>query len=245
MARQSRAATVLLTRPAPQAQRFAQELHARLGPISVLLSPLMHTVAQRPALPDRPFAALILTSETGAQAAARLRQDGQLLPNLAFCVGNRTAEAAREAGFNAVSADGDVLALETLILARKPDGPLLHLVGEHRAGNLTESLTVGGLETISAIVYAQQPCPLTPEAIALFHQTAPVLVPLFSPRSAMLLQQALPPDRIAPLWIVAISPAAAQKAAALAPARLVTASHPDGENMLLAVAALLSADANA
>jgi uroporphyrinogen-III synthase len=72
----------------------------------------------------------------------------------------------------------------------------------------------------------------------------PVLVPLFSPRSAQILAQALPPEAKAPLWIVAISPAAATEAQALTPARLAVAPHPDGGNMLQAVLQMLSADAN-
>lgn len=245
MARQSRAPTVLLTRPAPQSQRFAQELRAVLGEVALVIAPLMQTESLQPALPDRPFRAVILTSETGAQAAGRLLAAGQALPRRAFCVGNRTARAAQAAGFQTLSAEGDAKALIDLVRAHQTRGPLVHLRGEDSAGQLAETLTIGGLETVSAIVYAQRPCPLSTEAHDLLTRTAPVVVPVFSPRSARLLAQALPQGRSAPLWIVAISPAAAAAAGALSPDRLVTVDHPDGENMLHAVAALLSADANA
>ena len=195
-------------------------------------------------MPDRPFHALILTSETGAEAAGHLRATGTLLPETAFCVGPRTTETARAAGFAAISADGDVHALAALIRAAHPQGPLLHIRGEDVAGNLTETLTNSGLETHSAILYAQRPCPLSPAAFTLLQAEGPVLVPLFSPRSAQILAQALPPEAKAPLWIVAISPAAATEAQTLTPARLAVAPHPDGGNMLQTVLQMLSADAN-
>jgi uroporphyrinogen-III synthase len=212
--------------------------------VQVVVSPLMQTEWLHPPLPDRPFHALILTSETGAEAAGHLRATGTLLPETAFCVGPRTTETARAAGFAAISADGDVHALAALIRAAHPQGPLLHIRGEDVAGNLTETLTNSGLETHSAILYAQRPCPLSPAAFTLLQAEGPVLVPLFSPRSAQILAQALPPEAKAPLWIVAISPAAATEAQTLTPARLAVAPHPDGGNMLQTVLQMLSADAN-
>jgi uroporphyrinogen-III synthase len=244
MARQSRAPVVLLTRPAPQSQRFAQALQARLPSVQVIVSPLMQTEWLHSALPSLAFGALILTSETGAEAAGRLRATGSPLPATAFCVGPRTTDTACAAGFEAISADGDVHALAALIRATNPQGPLLHIRGEDVAGNLSEILTNSGLETHSAILYAQRPCPLSPAALTLLQGEGPVLVPLFSPRSAQILAQALPPEAKAPLWIVAISQAAATAAPALTPARLAVAQHPDGGNMLQTVLQMLSADAN-
>ena len=120
----------------------------------------------------------------------------------------------------------------------------MHIRGEDVAGNLSETLTNSGIETHSAILYAQRPCPLSPAALTLLQGDGPVLVPLFSPRSVQIFAQALPPKAKAPLWIVAISPAAATEAQALTPARLAVAPHPDGGNMLQTVLQMLSADAN-
>ena len=242
MAIQSRRPTLLLTRPAAQSQRFAHQLQDRLGDVPVVISPLMQTVFHQPALPTLPFTAVILTSETGVQAAGRL---GASLPRLAFCVGNRTADAATAAGFEARSADGDVHALAALILSSGVEGPLLHLRGKDSAGNLAETLTNGGLETQSLVIYTQTAQALTAEAVALFDAPGPIVAPVFSPRSAALLAEALPQTRSAPLWIAAISPAAAEVAHRMNPARLITAAHPDGENMLQAVAGLYSAPGNA
>ncbi len=233
MARQSRAPTLLLTRPAAQSQRFAQQLRARLGDVAVVISPLMQTEFLQPALPARDFQAVIFTSETGVEAAMRLQIN---LPTRAFCVGNRTAAVARAEGFAAQSAEGEVEALAAMILASGINGPILHLRGADSAGDLAGVLTKGGLETVSLIVYRQNPLALSAAAMDLMESAQPILIPVFSPRSARLLVQALPKAVAGPLLIVAISKAAATAAEALGTAHITIAAHPDGENMLHAVA---------
>lgn len=242
MARQSRAPTLLLTRPAPQSQRFAQQLRARLGDVAVMISPLMQTAFLQPALPSPIYQAVIFTSETGVEAAMRLQQP---LPQRAYCVGNRTAAAARAAGFDALSAEGEVRALAALILGAGIKGPVLHLRGADTAGDLAGMLTKGGIETVSLIVYSQNPLPLSGAATDLFQSGTPILIPIFSPRSARLLAQAIPKAVASALWIVAISKAAAAEAEALSPAFMTIAAHPDGENMLHAVAEAYKSAASA
>ena len=232
MARQSRAPTLLLTRPAPQSQRFAQQLCALLGNVEIVVSPLMQTAFLHPVVPELPFQAVIFTSETGVQAALTLKHR---LPSRAFCVGNRTADAARAAGFAAASAEGEVEALAAMILASGIQGPLLHLRGADSAGDLAGVLTKRGLETHFLTVYSQDPMALTDRAADLFQRDQPILIPIFSPRSARLLAQQRPVATVAPLWIVAISKPAAAAAEALSPTFMTIAAHPDGENMLHAV----------
>lgn len=238
MAIQSCTPAIVLTRPAPQSQRFARDLSARLGNIRVVISPLMKTVRLRPDILLLPYKAVIFTSETGVQAAAELPV---ALPKTAFCVGTRTATAAQQAGFEAQSADGDVVALARMIREHVPTGPLLHLRGRDAAGDLAEVLTKGGIEMHSAVVYTQEPQPLNAEALALFAQSDPVILPLFSPRSALLLSQALPKPLTSPLWVIAISQNAADAAQSLSPKRMVIAARPDGENMLQAVTEVVQA----
>ena len=66
MVRQSQA-SFLLTRPLAQSQRFA---HGLIG--DVVISPLMAPEFLRPKIAQKPYAAMIFTSETGVQAAAGL-----------------------------------------------------------------------------------------------------------------------------------------------------------------------------
>lgn len=230
--------TVLLTRPAPQSRRFAEALAARFGAgLQVEIAPLMTTRPLSPVLPAGPFAALVLTSEAAAEAAGRLLAKLPL-PHRAWCVGERTAIAARLAGFEATPIGGDADALIAGIAARGETGPLLHLRGRESRGEVAKRLSAYGIATAEAIVYAQEALPLSWAARSLLTATNPVILPLFSPRSAALFAAAAP-DFIAPLHIAAISPAVAEAAAPLAPIRLLTAGQPDGAAMLDLVAALL------
>lgn len=239
MAPQHHALPVLLTRPAPQAERFASELANRFGKrLRPLISPLMAAEYLSPEWPDLPYSTLILTSETGAEAAARLRGQGRALPERALCVGDRTAEAARGLGFDAQSAKGDAEALIAMILESGDGGPFLHLRGREARGDIAPRLAAKGRPAHAAIVYAQVAQPLTAEAKALLSGHDPVIIPLFSPRSAALLAEFGP--FAAPLKLVAISPAAAEKAVPLAPERIVVSDSPDSAGMLAAIAMLIT-----
>ena len=182
-----RAPAILLTRPIAQSLRFAQTLRDRFGSeLSIVISPLMETRFLEPALPVQPWEALILTSETAAKFMQRISAQNKWMPERAFCVGDRTALVAAEAGLKTMSAQGDANALYDLILAQKVMGPLLHLRGEESRGDLAKRLVSAGLETFEAVIYRQIPQPMTVEAITLLTGKDPVLVPLFSPRSAEL-----------------------------------------------------------
>ncbi len=88
---------MLLTRPAAQNARFAAQVTARFGPgVRFVDSPLLAPRFLDPTLPAGPFDAVVFTSETGVAGYRRLTAE-QALP--AWCVGPRTAEAARAAGF--------------------------------------------------------------------------------------------------------------------------------------------------
>jgi uroporphyrinogen-III synthase len=225
------AVPVLLTRPAAQSRSFAAALAARLdGAVRPVIAPLMAPVVLAPDLPEGPFQAVIFTSAAGVTAAAGLD-----LPRRAYCVGSATAAQAQAAGFDAVSADGDAHSLVALVLADRPVGRLLHLRGEDTRGEVVEQLRSAGIETVSRVVYRQDAQPLTAEARALLAEEVAVIVPLFSPRTAILLRAALPAEIAARLWIVAMSAAVAEAAEALPQAGLVIARQPDAGAMLDAV----------
>jgi uroporphyrinogen-III synthase len=217
---------LLLTRPEPAARRFLAELELAAGRhVPALIAPLLRIDEMTPPRPELSPAALILTSERGARGAARMGYAG--LP--AWCVGPRTAQAARGAGLIPREGGGFAEALLAEILAAPDEGPLLHLRGDHQRGDLVARLRAAGRDCAQAVVYAQSARPAPVEARALLDGTAPVLAPVFSPRSAALLAGCAPVA--APLTLVAISAAAA---AALAPlgGRVVTATRPDAEAMI-------------
>lgn len=141
----------------------------------------------RPSWPARDWAAVIFTSETGVMSARRIAAEGATLPQKAFCVGDQTARMARDAGFQAVSAQGGVDALESMIKAHQCAGPLLYLHGAEVRGDLARGLHSVGIDTFSAVSYEQKPQPLTPEATETLQDRSHLIAPVFSARTGKLL----------------------------------------------------------
>ena len=239
MARQftGTAVPVLLTRAEAQSRAFATALTDRFADrLRPVIAPLMAPEHLRPALPAGTFAGVIFTSAQGVEAAVRL---GVPLPRQAWCVGTQTAAKARAAGFEAHAAGGDAAALVAAIIGKPPTGRLLHLRGEDSRGEVAERLVSAGIETESVVVYRQAAQPLAPDAVALLQAEGPVIVPVFSPRSAALLHAALPADLRADLSLVAMSDAVAEALAKVPHLALAVAKRPDADAMLEAVAECL------
>ncbi|MGR3479809.1 uroporphyrinogen-III synthase [Salipiger marinus] len=189
---------LLLTRPERESRRFLAELAAERA--EPLVSPLLDIVTTGP-LPDLAgVRGLIFTSANGVRAYAALAGP-PLSP--CFVVGEATARAARDVGLVPVVAQGDAESLLALILDHAPEGPLLHLRGTFARGGLAERLTAAGLPVREAVVYDQPARPLTPEARAALQGDRPVVVPLFSPRTARLFAAEAPCR--APLFVAAMS----------------------------------------
>jgi uroporphyrinogen-III synthase len=230
---------ILLTRPIAEARSFAIALTDRFGTrIHPVLAPLMAVEHLAPSLPPGPFAGVIFTSAAGVDAALHAGFD---LPKDAWCVGRKTADRAAAAGFRARSADGDADALVAAILADPLQGRLLHLRGEEARGEVAERLISAGIETASLTIYRQRAQPLPAAGAAVLAREGPVILPLFSPRSAVLFRAALPPEARATLWLVAMSAAVADEARAITHHALVTAPHPTAEAMLTACGQALDA----
>lgn len=191
---------VLLTRPAAQSRAFAAALQARFGPgLDVIESPLLRIDMLSPAVDFSRYDGLVFTSQNGVAAFAHLHGPSGMT---AFCVGERTADAAREAGLLAVSANGDVEALNAL-LAREATGQrLLHLRGAHVAGMLR-----GEVEAL--VAYEQRPVALSDVARAAISDQEPMAVPLFSPRTARHFAAQFDGERRENLHLVCLSTAVA------------------------------------
>ncbi len=226
-------AILLLTRPAAASARTRAEMERLRPGLRVVVSPVIEIVPVDPGALPVP-AGLILTSENGAAAAGRLGFPEGLR---AWCVGAQTAGVARAAGLDAVSAEGDAEALLRLILAAEDGGPLLHLRGEHARGDIAPRLRAAGREARDAVVYRQEERALNPEALALLAGQEPVILPLYSPRSAALIAAGGPFS--APLCVIAISPATLKAATPLAAAAARSIGNPDGQAMIAAIAETL------
>ena len=254
MARQSRP-TLLLTRPARASRRLAVEMLALLGPDArIVVSPLMETRLIRASLPDHRPAGLIFTSETAVAGYMALGAQDAQTPGQAICVGPRTADAARQAGFATRIIGGDAEGMVRTLSADPLQGRWLHprgrdAVGAGHQGTLAQRLGNAGMQIDDIIVYAQEACSLNAEAADLLARGAPVLLPIFSPRSGRIFMsqpqvKELRRDRPdPPIAVAAISEAAASTLGELPPARLAIATTPDGAGMDRAILALWNSTA--
>ncbi len=237
---------LLLTRPLDSAQDFAQSARDAGWRGQIVIAPLIAIVPSDLA-PNLLAGAgsIVLTSQYGVAALAEAPRDMPL-----WCVGPRTAQAARAAGFTEIhQSAGDGAALLAEVLATPTPQPILHLHGAHLALDLTARLQDAGLRAQSAVVYQQDAVALSVEGRACLAQQGDVVIPVFSPRTGRLLgeQVAQIPDLGARLHLLALSPAVAQALAQVPYHSLRIADQPNGASLLTglrSVQAELEARAN-
>lgn len=224
--------TLLLTRPHESAEDFAK---AAAWPGRVVISPLLRVVLHD-LDPPSTDCELIVTSQHAVRALARAtsQRDWPM-----WCVGPGSLAVARAAGFCDLRAGGGCAeSLFARLCAAPHAAELVHLRGAHVAADLAERLNAAGRRARAIVCYDQIARPLSGPARACLGAPGTVVVPVFSPRSAMLLAQEwhdLPAPR-ARLQGVAISEAAANPLNGLPLSRLVIADTPDRVGMLAALA---------
>lgn len=179
-------ATLLMTRPQAASEQFAQEIAARDLPIEVVISPLMEIVPVGAPVVITTGTEVIFTS---SNAVAVVGPGGH---QRAWCVGPRTTAEAKAAGFDAVETGQTAEELVATLVANAATRPLLHLRGRHQRGDVTTRLCAAGLNAQSQVVYDQVARP-PDDAFFLALSRNPVIVPLFSPRSAELFVSAASP----------------------------------------------------
>lgn len=228
-------ARLLLTRPEAQARAFAEAVRVRFGSdFDPVFAPVLRIVHLPLGLDPYGFDGLIFTSRN---AVAAFVASSDLREPTAWCVGSATAAAAAEAGFEARSSAGALPALAAQLRSMPRSDRLLHVHGVHTAGDLETLVGADGPQITSTVIYDQLPQPLTTEARVLLAGVTPILLPLFSPRSAALMGEAILTAR-APLHIAAMSPAVAAALPVQAQAGVAMAPHPDARGMLQALADL-------
>jgi uroporphyrinogen-III synthase len=173
-----------VTRPQEDSTALVTELERR--GIEVFVCPMLTIVLEhRPELRLSGIQGLLFTSANGVRAFAKVspRRD---LP--AYAVGDRTAAAAKDAGFlNVHSAGGGVDSLVALVRGTcKPGaGAFLHAAGTDVAGDLAGQLGAAGFVVRREVLYRAQ----ATTAIAGAARTAIAdheldMVLFYSPRSA-------------------------------------------------------------
>lgn len=174
---------VVVTRPLTDGERTAAALRA-LGH-HVLVVPLMR-VEPIPADLDGKWSGLIITSANAPAAIADNTARSSLTGLPVFAVGQRSAQAARHAGFvDVTSSDGDVYDLVAAIAARPATAlPLLYLAGENRAVDLVGELSNRGLAVDQRVVYRTVTAPFPLALIEALRAAEVDAVLHFSRRSA-------------------------------------------------------------
>jgi uroporphyrinogen-III synthase len=225
---------LLVTRPQPDAARTAATLRTRGH--DVLLAPLLSVESVDFELPQRRYAAVVMTSANAARAACRHREIAQLASLPLFAVGGHTAEAARGAGFGDVhTARGDKQDLVEIIRARIAPGsaPLLYLAGEDRAGELM----IGGVPLVTVVAYRARKARAFPAATATALSRGEILGVLhFSRRTAEAYLDCAGsagiPERALMPWQFCLSPAVAEPLLGAGAAHVKVAARPDERALL-------------
>jgi uroporphyrinogen-III synthase len=152
--------TILVTRPQPDNERTGASLRAR--GFDVLLAPMLRfePVPLRQDS-DADYAAVMATSANALRAVEPQLSGSNLLRLPLFAVGDRTAAAAREAGFqNVVSAEGDGADLRDLVRAKAKklkSRPLLYLAGADLSRDLAGELGEHGFTVVTRTTYRMVP----------------------------------------------------------------------------------------
>lgn len=211
---------LIMTRPAEANARFVGDLPTSLRQrFQVIDTPLIRIVAVDPAPAIAPEDAVVFTSANGV----RFAPPGQ--GRAAYCVGQRTTAAARLAGWQAIFAGetSDKLVASLSVERRLPH--LWHLAGRHTRGRIAERLSAEGRDVTRVTLYDQVLQPLTDQARAVLIGEMPVIVPLFSPRTAAWFAEVCPPA--ARPHIIALSADVATPLADSTLSSLEIAARPD------------------
>ena len=189
---------LFLLRPEPGAS--ASAARARELGLEAVKLPLFRISSADWEAPDPAgFDALLLTSANAVRCAGE--QLGTLRGLPAFAVGEATASAARDAGFDiAGTGDSDV---ERLLASIEPGLKLLHLCGEHR-----RTVDQAPQRITPLVVYRAESRP-RPEGL---EELNGQVAALHSPRAARRLSELVEPQARASVRIAAISQAAAADA---------------------------------
>ncbi|MFW2542793.1 uroporphyrinogen-III synthase [Primorskyibacter sp. 2E107] len=224
---------LLMTRPKAQAEDVVAALRDAGARFDAIYAPLIG-VAWTGAMPEQEgLGGLIFTSANGVRAWAQ-RGGRSDLP--CYAVGGATAAAAADAGLQAISADGNAEDLIALLAERKPEGAWLHVRGVHSRGDVAGRLSAAGMHIEACVLYDQPALEPTAEALDALAGKAPVVAPLYSPRTAALFAR-LPIK--APLLVAGLSQAVVKPVAALHIYKQKIATRPESDAMLAAVLEML------
>ena len=189
---------LLMTRPRDASERFVARLsQVARNALDVMYAPLLEIVPSGIPIDLAPDSTVIFTSGNGV----RLAPAGS--GRAAFCVGRRTAENAQHRGWDVLHVAENADALVAGLSADFRPRRAMHLAGTHRRGEIAARLAAHGWQVDVAELYEQRLRPLRPEAKTLLSGEAPVILPLFSPRTAAHLSRQI--DALTNTQVIALS----------------------------------------
>ncbi|MDR6432920.1 uroporphyrinogen-III synthase [Brucella pseudogrignonensis] len=225
---------VLITRPEPSASVTAAKL-AALGFLPVLL-PLSRTFALEFSVGNQPFDTLAVTSANAFRyASVEFLKPYKALP--LFAVGEGTARAARDMGFEKViEGGGDAVRLASCMAGHLPEGAkVLYLAGRIRQPIFEERVLQAGLKMQVCDVYDVERIDYSDDEIrALLPKSPFVAVLLYSGVAAQYLARMMPQIEAAfgpDTRFLCISGRVAEQLPETWKAQALTADHPDEQGI--------------
>ncbi|MBK0325999.1 uroporphyrinogen-III synthase [Rhodobacteraceae bacterium F11138] len=219
--------TLLMTRPQAAAERFVQALPANLRDrVDPCYAPLVEIVPITVEIDLAGVKGVIFTSINGVQAASALtaRRDVRV-----YCVGSATTREAIGSGWNARMMGQDAAELIPAMTAEAVDAPLLHLSGRHVRTDIAKELSALGYPSRRQVVYDQKLLTFDKAVQDRIAGPAPVIAPVFSPRTAEQLAAQSPEN--AHMQLIALSSAVAEPLARLQFSPVTICTRPDAQEM--------------
>ena len=223
---------LLLTRPLGGNERFCLKIKHLLYSCEILDNPIQK-IDFLPSLSKvNKNSVLIFTSANGLRAAKK----HNLINKKCFVVGANTKKIAVSFGYEVVGFSKDQENLLKLIKSKKPTESMVHIRGKHTVGNLCDALKRNHFCCLDIIGYNQEPLKIKKQNLQKIQSGRPVILPIFSSRSAELLQSNLD---LTGFNVIAISEAVAKIVTGVELGKLVISKKPDLNSMQEATLAIL------
>ena len=223
---------LLLTRPLGGNERFCLKIKHLLYSCEILDNPIQR-IDFLPSLSKvNKNSVLIFTSANGLRAAKK----HNLINKKCFVVGANTKKIAVSFGYDVLGFSKDQENLLKLIKSKKPTESMVHIRGKHTVGNLCDALKRNQFSCLDIIGYNQEPLKIKKQNLQKIHSGRPVILPIFSSRSAELLQSNLD---LTGFNVIAISEAVAKIVTGVELGELVISKKPDLNSMQEATLAIL------
>ena len=223
---------LLLTRPQDGNEQFCLKIKHLLQKCEILDNPIQK-IEFLPALSEvKKNSVLIFTSINGLRSAEKYN----LINKKCFVVGENTKRVATSLGYEVLGFSSNQENLLKLIKSNKPSENMVHIRGKHTVGNLCDSLKRSAVSCMDIVGYNQKPLKIRKKTLQKIQSGRPVILPIFSSRSAKLIESNVD---LTGFNVVVISEAVAKTLTGIELGELVISKKPDLNSMQEATLAIL------